>query len=267
MNEKDIRKTEPSENIDFKGAIEKRDEILVEEDNVNMQLFLYGDQYKALADRTILLEESGLSFDELIYESDATLNAYVDFPAHGSPTLTLSIESEELGYKDYEIELTKSERKTLRLEAEELLEKEYGTTFEMLYLEGRLGKQVEPLTFDEIADFDNIQDLTSITFATLNLSKEQLAELCDRAGTQLHEDTYSVAIVYCNQTAEIEVASKDSGIKTAPLTLAEQKDVIKSLEKTLGKELKSKSFLDDLKEEKNENKNKSAEKKDTNIKK
>lgn len=246
MSEKNINKAENTENIDFKGAIEKRDEILVEEDNVNMQLFLYDDQYQALADRTILLEEYGLSFDELLHETDATLNAYVDFPVHREPILTLCLESEEMGYKDYEVELTKYEQTVLRHEAEELLEKEYGTTFEMLYLEGELGKQVEPITFDDITVPEQILDLETVTMAKLNLSQEQLSELCSRADAQMTDSTYAVAHVYPDKSVGIEVANGASDIKTAPLTLSEQEGVINSLEKTLGKELEVKKFESSL---------------------
>lgn len=109
-----------SKNLDFKNSITKQG-ISVEKRNVNVRLFLCDDQYQALAERTTLLEECGLSFDELLKKTDAILNAYVDFPTHGKATLTLFLESEELGYKDYKVKLTKHEQTTLKHELTEII--------------------------------------------------------------------------------------------------------------------------------------------------
>lgn len=107
------------------GSVDPRDEILIDDDDesnkkVNVNLWLYDEQYEEFINRTDMLKELNMTFNDLLNKTDATVNVCVEF-AKDKTTAILSLESEDLGYKTYEFPLTSNEVKDIENAANKIL--------------------------------------------------------------------------------------------------------------------------------------------------
>lgn len=233
-----------SKELDFSEAFDKREEVMLSEYGIDMQMTLFDDQYRELSDRAGVEDDYGRSFDDLLHNTDATFSAYVIFHEDDTPELSLTVQSEELGYRDYDIIISPAEAESLTQAAEKALtERGRGETFDQLFLEGKLFMDITPLDFAaENIDVDRSFDGEVYSTARLtNLSEEQFKELFHRAEIPIEkydEASFAVAEIYCDQSVTIEVTNERHDFSVdVQLMKAEQEKVFSAMEAALGKEL------------------------------
>lgn len=190
--------------VDLSNAIDMRNEIIAYDEKINVLLFLTDDEYETLTYRTNLLNDVEMTFEELINNTDITLNAYIDVSKDGSISATIVRESDEMEYKDYALPLSENEKKVLVTSLEKELAKE-GKTIVSLIQDDEVEKEnntdeknkdYQVITYDSDSGFDE-----KLEYATL-VEAEQNAE------NYLNDD-YAGYAIFNKETMRIEKTEGD----------------------------------------------------------
>lgn len=118
--------------IDTDGIFDRRDEVIAEENDAGtptvnaIMSFLDDNAYAKLAARTDLPDEYNINFasefrSEILTDDNITMNVYVDY-TETAVSVTLSVQNDYSGWKDYDVPITFGEEMKLR----EAFDKEYG---------------------------------------------------------------------------------------------------------------------------------------------
>lgn len=204
--------TPESEGIRLKNMEEKKfgvvfsdvnfnlnEDVICENGEVNLSMFLFDNQYEALVSRTSLLNEAiekGLSFNEIIENTDTIFSAYVVFsrPNKGflirddndiNVDLVIVMDSSSLGWKDRIVPLDVNEKQQIISSVDRLLAKK-GQSLEAYILEAETGIDIVPLMDFKIDNLSMnkfpLPHSEKMLSVTLLLDKNQYEQLYNRTG-------------------------------------------------------------------------------------
>lgn len=123
-----IAKTQPD--IDFHNTVDSTAEIMTDDGKVNAMLYLTDAQYEAIVGRTDCESDLGASFAEMLHDDNTTMNVYVDIHLNMKVTMTLAVQSDTYGWKDYNVPLTADEKRILTDDVERAAGERYGLTLD-----------------------------------------------------------------------------------------------------------------------------------------
>lgn len=210
----------------FKGS-RFYEEIIYGEDDKGIYVNFTGEfldkVYNEFAYRTGLYEDCKIeNYDTLLNDSDATLSLYMNVYESDAISVTLSLQSEMYGYKDYDVPLNKGEEKALISLAEEYASKE-NTSLAVLMAEAKsaYGNEINSHNFindaEKMRDFplmskeDFLASYSYLTDAeynnTLELYQEKYLDILNTMGYKLIQNEngeYSVYDVHYGEFLKAE---------------------------------------------------------------
>lgn len=210
----------------FKGSCFYEEIIYGEDDKgiyVNFTGVFLDKVYNEFAYRTGLYEDCKIeNYDTLLNDSDATLSLYMNVYESDAISVTLSLQSEMYGYKDYDVPLNKGEEKALISLAEEYASKE-NTSLAVLMAEAKsaYGNEINSHNFindaEKMRDFplmskeDFLASYSYLTDAeynnTLELYQEKYLDILNTMGYKLIQNEngeYSVYDVHYGEFLKAE---------------------------------------------------------------
>lgn len=118
--------------IDFHNTVDSTAEIMTDDGKVNVMLYLTDAQYEAIVKRTDCETDLGASFANMLHDDNTTMNVYVDVYPNLNVVMTLAVQSDTYGWKDYEVLLDADEKDVLRKDVTRAAAERYGLTLEAL---------------------------------------------------------------------------------------------------------------------------------------
>lgn len=117
---------------DLKNSVDPHEEITTDDGKANALLFLYDDAYKEFYNRIDGEANYDMSFEDILHNTDATFNAYIDVYPDKTVNLMLTVQSNDLGWDDYEVPLTDTEKEALLESFDKAAMERYGVSGDKL---------------------------------------------------------------------------------------------------------------------------------------
>lgn len=117
---------------DLKNSVDPHEEITTDDGKANALLFLYDDACKEFYNRIDGEANYDMSFEDILHNTDATFNAYIDVYPDKTVNLMLTVQSDNLGWDDYEVPLTDSEKEVLLESFDKAAMERYGVSGDKL---------------------------------------------------------------------------------------------------------------------------------------